>query len=370
MISTLIIKYLDGNASETETSQVFEWIEASRDNKEVFMDLKKTWALSKVSNSEKTDVWNNLKTAIQFKRTNHRWQFYKYAAILIICVSVGSLFFLNKKQITEKPDGVVLEIQDTNTKLKLDNNSVSKLKQLEGVILSQNDDEIIYNEIITDRPVSYHNLNIPYGKIFKASLADGTVVHLNAGSSLRYPQQFSGNQPRIVFLQGEAFFDVRKDESRPFIVVSDDVTVEVLGTEFNVNTSDYNKEFHCTLVEGSVKLSNKSSAVLLSPGEKGFISGNTELIKVSNVNTKTYTSWTNGELLFEDAKFDDIALKLSKFYNLKFENRNKELKNQSFSGSISLRNSDLESILELLSLDTPFSYEKVGNTIIIDNHEP
>lgn len=370
MISGLIIKYLNGDASEAEVSQIFKWIEESEENKKQFIDLKKAWAMSQVSSSDKTEIWSNLIHLINNKQKSRSWHFIKYAAIFILCTTLGFLLWFNKNKDQPITKGIVLEIQDTHTKIELNNKDSNGIGQLQNVIVEQNADEIVYQNVNTGQSLSYHSLNIPYGKTFKVTLADGTVVYLNAGSSLRYPQQFSTDGARKVFLKGEAYFNVKKDPNRPFIVDADDVSVEVLGTQFNVNTFHYLNEFNCVLVEGSVKLSDSKSNVVLTPNQKATKTSKLGAMAVSKVKTNMYTSWVNGELLLENSSFEYISNKLSKFYNIKIDNNNKKLKNQRFSGAIRLQNSDIESILELLRLDTPFSFKKVGNTIIIDSKEP
>ena len=125
-------------------------------------------------------------------------------------------------------------------------------------------------------------------------------------------------------------------------------------------------------MEGSVQLSNNNvHKVILNPNEKATWNITTETFNISQVNTKIYTSWVYGELVFEDSNFEDISNKLTQFYNVKIENHSNSLKTQKFSGTINLKGSSIESILDLLRIDTPFSYIKNDrNTIIISNQQP
>ena len=125
-------------------------------------------------------------------------------------------------------------------------------------------------------------------------------------------------------------------------------------------------------MEGSVQLSNNNvHKVILNPNEKATWNITTETFNISQVNTKIYTSWVYGELVFEDSNFEDISNKLTQFYNVKIENHSNILKTQKFSGTINLKGSSIESILDLLRIDTPFSYIKNDrNTIIISNQQP
>src|SRR5690606_25698590 len=126
---------------------------------------------------------------------------------------------------------------------------------------------------------------IPKGKKFQIQLSDGTLVHLNAGSSLRYPVDFLSEGPRQVFLSGEAYFDVAKNASNPFIVNVDDLEVRVLGTQFNVSAYSEDEYIDVVLVEGSVNLNKKEGDMVeLSPGQKGSYKQNSDSITVNEVN--------------------------------------------------------------------------------------
>ncbi|MDB4273812.1 FecR family protein [Algibacter sp.] len=370
MISSLITKHLNGEATEQEVSQVFNWIEDSEENKKQFIEFKKTWSMSCVSDSEKTESWKKIKEYLAKTKPFQFYSIFKYAAILILFISVGSIILLSQKQDAPEIKNVVLELEETNTKIDLTTDKAIIKKQLVDVITLQNAHEIVYNKESVSQPITYNTLNIPFGKTFKVTLSDGSIVHLNAGSSLKYPQQFNTTGNRKVFLQGEAFFKVNKDEKRPFIVEANDIEIKVLGTEFNVNTSSLNHYADCVLVEGSVLLSNNNgNEVILSPNEKATWDITSKAFNTSQVNTKLYTSWVHGELIFEDSNFSDISNKLTQFYNIKIENRNNSLKTQKFSGTISLKHSSVENILDLLINDTPFSYiKKDDNTIIISNN--
>jgi len=370
MISSLITKYLNGEATEQEVSQVFNWIETSKANKKQFIDLKKVWSMTCVSDSEKINTWHQVQETTLKTKPIKFSSIFNYAAIFIVFLSLGSLIWLAEKRDSIESKNVVLEIEETHTKIDLAKDKTTIKKQLVDVITLQNAHEIVYNLESVSQPITFHTLNIPFGKTFKVTLSDGSIVHLNAGSSLKYPQQFNTTGNRKVFLQGEAFFKVNKDEKRPFMVEANDIAIKVLGTEFNVNTSSLNHYADCILVEGSVLLSsNNGNEVILSPNEKATWDITSKAFNISQINTKLYTSWVHGELIFEDSNFSDISNKLTQFYNIKIENRNNSLKTHKFSGTISLKHSSVENILDLLINDTPFSYIKMDdNTIIISNN--
>lgn len=197
----------------------------------------------------------------------------------------------------------------------------------------------------------YNTIKIPYGKKFEVQLSDGTLVHLNAGTSLRYPVQFVKNQNRQVYLLGEAFFEVEKDKEHPFDVNTQNVNVEVLGTKFNVDTYSENPRTDVVLVEGKVSLykdqKTKENQVYLKPGEKGSNERGQSEITTEQVNTEYYTAWIKGSLVFKNASFDDIIKKLERRYNVTFINKNKVLGKEIFNARFD--NEPIEVVLKYFS---------------------
>ncbi|WP_405295155.1 FecR family protein [Algibacter sp. Ld11] len=369
MISSLIIKYLNGEASENEVELIFEWINKSHANKKEFMTLKKAWLLTESTKTDTKIAWKSLQKEIAKTQTFKHKTWLKYAAIVVLLISVGRFTWssLNKKQ--EQPNGIVLEVENTSINL---NENKADVTTAEGhVIAKQNNNEIIYKAAKTATNLEYHTLKIPLGKTFNVTLSDGTKVHLNAGTTFKYPKQFSNTGNRLVYLNGEAFFEVEKDKAHPFIVNINDIDVKVLGTKFNVNAYPENSETSCVLVEGSVELSNinnPNNKSLLTPNHKATWNATTETFKQTQVNTHIYTSWIHGEIILDSAHFSSFSKKLERAFNVKITNNNTLLEAQEFSGTINFKTSTLEDILDLLKFDTFFEYSIEDNQIIISNN--
>ena len=239
-----------------------------------------------------------------------------------------------------------------------------------NIIAEQHANEIVYRPNTVNNNLVYHTLKIPYGKTFKVTLSDGSVVHLNAGTTFKYPEQFKADGNRNVFLSGEAFFKVAKDEQHPFIVSSNQVAIEVLGTKFNLSSYDDDFSTHCVLVEGSVRLSenaNTSNNIILTPNHISTWDNNTRLFNTEAVDVKLYTAWVYGELVFKNELFGSIAKKLERSYGVKIINNNIVLATQRFTGTIKIKESEIENILELFKIDTPFEYSKEDHIIEISN---
>lgn len=203
-------------------------------------------------------------------------------------------------------------------------------------------------------------LTTPSNATAEVVLADGTVVTVNAGSRLTYPQKFTGKN-REVELQGEAYFKVKHDACHPFIVKANGISTRVLGTEFNVRS--YSKQStHVTLLQGSVLVTAGSFAKRLKPGDDAAWQGG--VISVRPVDTEIYTAWKNGEFYFDNESLLDIAKEIGKWYNVSviFQSPEKMHARLFFAAP---RDGGLEELLELLNgLDkAKFSY-KDGQVVI------
>ncbi|SHG37724.1 FecR family protein [Flavobacterium segetis] len=370
MIIDLIYKYLDNEASEAEVLIVFEWIQISQENKEEFIALKKAWIFSALSNEKSTMPianFKNLKNSIVHKR---RYRFLKYAAIVLLFITLGkSTGSLNNLEVSFSKV-VVLELGD-GSKEYISNNQIKNFVSDKGSPIAQQiKSELIYKIQNASEALIYNTLKVPFGQTFKVTLADGTVIHLNAGTSLKYPQQFGNNKERKVFLTGEAFFEVAKDKLHPFVVECNQVRIEVLGTKFNISAYPDESNTETILVEGSVKLSeieNENNTVILVPNERVKWDASSKKFNLETVDSGVYVAWVNNELVFKDASFGFICKKLERAFDVIILNSNSTLTAQKFTGTINIKGSNPEDILDLINLDTPFQYSKQGRIIKISN---
>lgn len=198
--------------------------------------------------------------------------------------------------------------------ISLDNRSDREELDEVGVVLVQTDSaRLEYTESV--EKVETHLLSTPRGKTFEVVLGDGSKIWLNADSRLEYPSRFVGDK-RVVKLYGEAYFQVTKDENRPFIVETDGLQTVVLGTEFNV--CNYKMEdSHVTLIKGCVKVNNTTNehSVLLFPGENARVLEDGSL-GVQEVDVDTYVYWRDGYFYFDNRTFADIMQEIGRWYNV------------------------------------------------------
>ncbi|WP_026729559.1 FecR family protein [Flavobacterium denitrificans] len=365
MTSEIVNKYLTNEASEQEVQALFDWIEASEENKNQFITAKKAWVLTTLS----ADLSIEAVPVIQMKPKNSIRKYLHYAAVFLLFLSIGTTLFIFKNK-SETSKEIVLTLGDGRLEYFRGKNQTELLNDQGVLVAKKFPNQIIYFGKAQDQEVNYNTLKVPYGKRFKLQLSDGTVVSLNSGTTLRYPEQFGINGNRNVYLTGEAFFEVAKDKMHPFIVHANQVNVEVLGTKFNVSAYPENPTVNGTLIEGSIEMSeavNSSNVVLLAPNQMATWHNNSKKIVVKEVEPAFYVAWTKGELAFKDTPFSTIAKIIQRTYDVEIINENSDLARQNFTGTINISESSVENILDLLKRDTPFNYSIEQKTITITN---
>lgn len=207
----------------------------------------------------------------------------------------------------------------------------------------------------------YQEVKAAYGTQAKVELADGTIVSLNSGSKLRYPQSFDHQKQRKVILEGEGFFTVSKNETLPFVVSTNHLDIQVLGTTFNVDAYPDNKSVVIALVEGMVKLQNNKGKenkdlMDLMPNEVATLNrAERTLVKTSVPDLYKYTAWVNGRIVFFEDPIQTVLKKLEKWYNVEIIISDQRLENYKFTGTFI--NESLEQVLSILSLTSPMTYE-------------
>lgn len=257
-----------------------------------------------------------------------------------------------------------------NDEIKFLQNDISQeISNASGkIIANQRGDKITYlNNSEVDELV-FHEVEIPHGKLFEIELSDGTLVHLNSGTKMRYPIQFLKGQKREVFIQGEAYFEVAKVKEYVFVVHADAVMIEVLGTKFDISTYKEDSEIKAVLVEGSINMTNSyfpEDAVILTPGTQGSWHKGKHHTKIEPVDVEIYTGWMQGELIFKNSTFENMSKKLERKYNVQIENNNLELSEKVFNASFSANIESIDDVLKYIAEIFPFKYEISNDHILI-----
>ena len=209
------------------------------------------------------------------------------------------------------------------------------------------------------------NLVADYGQISSITLEDGTLVHLNSGSTLLYPESFNGGS-RIVYLTGEGNFDVAKDPSRPFIVKTAHMDVQALGTSFCVQSFAGERTVRATLKEGKIKVDVPSvggQSYILDPGMQLIYAPSDKTVRFASVDAEKVMSWENGYLTFSNATFPEIATALERRFNVSISYSSDNIRKNSLNVRF-VPEENLEDALGVLTILIPGSkYRIEGNRV-------
>ena len=322
--------------------------------------------------SHRYDV-DNAWRKIQPKR-GRKWMLSvcKYAAMFVLGVSL--VYVVARPEPEEKiVRAEVIKPGRLQAELRLGTGVRLALNEHQGVYSLGNAGVEIVNDTVTGK-VSYHvnktgmedslvfnTLIVPKGGEYSLELPDGTVVWVNSESSLRFPEKFTSNR-REVFLEGEAYFEVKKDENRPFYVHTEAGKVRVLGTAFNVCAYSNDRFWQTTLVEGSVMINQEEKEVLLKPNEQYQIDVRTGKAGLREVLPELYTSWRDGKFYFKAYTFEELVEKLERWYDFKMFYMNEEIKTRRFSGVVN-KYQPLEEMFKFLQMTSDVQFNVKGNVV-------
>lgn len=202
------------------------------------------------------------------------------------------------------------------------------------------------------RSISYSEVYTPLAAKTKFVLPDSTIVWLNSGSTLKYPSSFTG-KTREVSLTGESYFEVSENPKVPFVVKTAKMNITALGTSFNVMAYPDDQEVKTTLVTGKVKVDKikTGTSLYLKPSCQVVLDTKTGKMLVSRVDTRFYTSWKDGKLIFRNEPLEDVAHKLERWFNCTIYIEDSGLRNFRYTGNIEMET--LRELLELINITTP-----------------
>jgi ferric-dicitrate binding protein FerR (iron transport regulator) len=328
-INQIIAAYLENRISSNDLVDLENWIKASKENRDYFLQLKNIAEIT--ANHHKIDTERahlNVLARIseQSQKTKYLHFIQKAAAILLIPVILGSIIW-----------------------------NISNTKKT-------NSYETTYNEVFA-----------AYGTRSAINLSDGSKVWLNSGSSLRYPLKFSSNQ-RKVFLKGEAYFEVQSDKMHPFVVETQNISVKATGTNFNVAAFENRSSVEVTLLTGKVtvnKTSENSSRKILAemkPNQHYKYDFKTNASKLTDQDVSKFVAWKDGKLIFRNDPLSLVVQKISQLYNVEIELQGKEL--QEYRYRATFEEESLNEILKLLKLSSPIDFKEISREPLSDGTFP
>lgn len=392
----LIIRHLRGELTPHEQEALNKWLAEDKQNRLFLESLSDETSFRKeldfFSSIDVSFAWQKVTQHTFQKREFKPWEHiakWKYAAILTFFLTAGLAFYIvsNKEKqavVAQKinqyygddvlpgGDKARLELADGSV-LILEKVSNGSLQQQGGTQVVKQDGQLVYNAAQGNHPseILYNKISTPKGGQYQVILPDGSKVWLNAGSSLRFPAAFTGKE-RQVELTGEAYFEIAKLTNPspsgggrvrvPFKVKTYDVSVEVLGTHFNVMAYADEESINTTLLEGSVKVSQLTThnSQLLKPGQQAEVN---ETIKVFSVDTEESVAWKNGFFQFNGADIKTVMGQIERWYDVEIDYKGKvPLKH--FTGIIS-RNNNVSKVLDMLELTGAVKFEIRGKRISV-----
>ncbi len=389
----ILLKKIKNTLTPKEDVLFDEWLQDSYENRLLYKKLLQLKNEGQdahiISELDVNASWESVQNEIlkQQKRKSillYGQKWVKYAAIFITLFGTSIILktvFFTPEELIIGEEAITIQLE--NGDIEIISLSKKKLiKDNKGNTIGQHSGEMLdYNTKLTNQysktndystgELVYNTLNIPFGKTYKLTLSDGTIVHLNAGTSIKYPVKFIKGKDRRVFLNGEAFFDVAKDEKHPFIVNVNMINIRALGTQFNVSSYDEDLSINTILVSGSVSVYNNNKnynpekSLILKPNQKAdWNKGNKEM-SIETVDPNIYIGWIDGRIRFYHMKFNDIIKKLERNYNVSIINKNKYLEEKTFTASFDVET--IEQILESFSKNSnhTIKYRIENNQIII-----
>jgi transmembrane sensor len=383
-IAYLIAGFIKQTLTEGEHDELDDWVNASDRNMQLFEDLTDEDNLAAnmawMEQVQTEHSFSQLQESGAFQQPAKRIKLNPVwiAAAASVALLVGSyLIFKNTKTNTAsanemaKTDTPEFRPGGNRATLTLSNGTVVNLTTAKnGLLKNENgsdilkakDGTIVYEPDGTQNVASALNtLSTPVGGQYQVKLPDGTMVWLNAASTLIYPARFSEKE-RNVEINGEAYFEVAKNEKQPFrVLLSDNSTVTVLGTHFNVMSYDNEAAKEVSLLEGHVSVSKGNLTKKLEPGMQATIEGG-NITEQSGVDMEEVTGWKNGFFVFHDAPIEAIMRQVERWYDAKVVYQGKLT--QLFNATVS-RNEPLPELLRLLELNGYVHFKTVNKTIYV-----
>lgn len=377
-IIRLILGHWAGKLSEPEKKELDNWLAQSEKHRIYFQkwcdDERQNELLSKIGCYDPGEGWQQVVRKRNMRR-NRRWWLVAAASVAILfgglavyryskipvslpLASEETSIYPGKRMarlITPSGETVLLDtLRQTDTQqMKLHND--------QGRVVIQ----AACGDANGDQPV-YHCLEVPRGGEFSFLLPDSTTVFLNAESRLRFPDRFVPGSERIVYLSGEAYFDVKRDPRSPFLVCLEHSAVKVTGTSFNVKVYPDDTNEATTLISGTVSMGIGTTEqwIVLKPGEQGYYDATRKTLLQQTVDVNYYTAWKDGVFAFYRQPLEEVMKTLGCWYLFDTHYQNEALKSILYTGKIN-RHASIREVLHTFELMDELTFDIKGKEVIV-----
>ena len=377
-IIRLILGHWAGKLSEPEKKELDNWLAQSEKHRVYFQkwcnDERQNELLSKIGCYAPGEGWQQVVRKRNMRR-NRRWWLVAAASVAILfgglavyryskipvslpLASEETSIYPGKRMarlITPSGEAVLLDtLRQTDTQqMKLHND--------QGRVVIQ----AACGDANGDQPV-YHCLEVPRGGEFSFLLPDSTTVFLNAESRLRFPDRFVPGSERIVYLSGEAYFDVKRDPRSPFLVCLEHSAVKVTGTSFNVKAYPDDTNEATTLISGTVSMGIGTTEqwIVQKPGEQGYYDATRKTLLQQTVDVNYYTAWKDGVFAFYRQPLEEVMKTLGCWYLFDTHYQNEALKSILYTGKIN-RHASIREVLHTFELMDELTFDIKGKEVIV-----
>ena len=382
-ISDLLLRRLQGSITEEENRKLSEWLAAQPAADQEYYARMTSWPvieteLQKYDSIDDVTAEGMMKEWIEVSKPERRimWSYWAAAAVIILFIGAGT-WYLNTQRNSNLPvasrykndvlpggEKAFLQLADGST-ITLDSTTKGELAlQGNARIIKSDEGELVYESANNQKPV-YNKIVIPKAGQYTLTLPDGTKVWLNAASSLRYPTAFTGNE-RVVELSGEAYFDVAQDANHHFRVNTNvpghkPMSIEVLGTEFNIQAYADDQALSTTLVNGKVSVNADNQTVVLAPGKQAYLSKDAD-IQVRDANMEAALAWKNGFIYMDSTDFREIMQQVSRWYDVDIVYEGNV--DKAFNGKIP-KAAKLSTVLKALESTGWVQFKVAGKTVTV-----
>ncbi|MDO5977643.1 FecR family protein [Flavivirga spongiicola] len=321
-----LLKYIKNDLNSVEKRKTIEWVRKSPENQKVYNVLKAEYIASTfkdVPNVNSDFFFQRFKNSIKKRKLDK----FSYIAVSIAIITI---LIFNFKEVI----------------------SLNNIIPQESTQISQ------------AAPNGHFSFITNRGDKKEVYLPDGSKIVLNADSELTYPKEFN-DSIREVTLIGEAFFDIKRDENKPFIVNTNSIKIRVLGTSFNVKSYAKDTKVETTLVTGKVELiKDEETPIVLAPSQKAVFHKKENKLEIEEVKSLDVVAWKDGTLIFNKTPLREVAIDLERKYNIEININSLKLLNYEYTGTFD--NLSIYEVLKLLTISSPIKYTIEGKEIFLE----
>lgn len=377
-IIRLILGHWAGKLSEPEKKELDNWLAQSEKHRIYFQkwcdDERQNELLSKIGCYDPGEGWQQVVRKRNMRR-NRRWWLVAAASVAILFGGLAvyryskipvSLPLASEETSIYPGKRMARLITPSGETVLLDTLRQTEIQQMklhndQGRVVIQ----AACGDANGDQPV-YHCLEVPRGGEFSFLLPDSTTVFLNAESRLRFPDRFVPGSERIVYLSGEAYFDVKRDPRSPFLVCLEHSAVKVTGTSFNVKAYPDDTNEATTLISGTVSMGIGTTEqwIVLKPGEQGYYDATRETLLQQTVDVNYYTAWKDGVFAFYRQPLEEVMKTLGCWYLFDTHYQNEALKSILYTGKIN-RHASIREVLHTFELMDELTFDIKGKEVIV-----